>query len=131
MPEPLGATRSHAATCGRSVTAPAQMVACAGVRCGDVASTGTLDASSAEGRGGQVEVRGDRVTLGRDSRIDASGATGGGILHLLDDGLVGRGGLQRQLAGQQKVAGIAVGDFDQIAAVAQIQYIIFQNDFHC
>ena len=58
------------------------------------------------------------------------GAAGGGGLHLFNDGLVGQRGLQRQLAGQQKVAAVAVGHLDDIAAVAQIGYVFFQNYFH-
>jgi len=58
------------------------------------------------------------------------GAAGGCILHLLDDSLVGLSCLHRQLARQQEIAGVTVGNFDQIAAVAQIHYIVLQNDFH-
>ena len=60
----------------------------------------------------------------------SSGAASSGSLHLLDDGLVGQGGLQRQLAGQQKVAAVAVGDFHHVSAVAQIGYVFLQNHFH-
>ena len=59
-----------------------------------------------------------------------SGAAGGGGLHLVDDRLVRCGGLQRQLAGQQEIAAVAIGHLDDIAAVAQVSYVFFQNDFH-
>ncbi len=58
------------------------------------------------------------------------GTTRGGCLHLLDDSLVRQGGLQRQLAGQQEVAAVAVGHLDYIAAVAQVGYVFFQDHFH-
>jgi hypothetical protein len=57
-------------------------------------------------------------------------ASAGGILHLLDDSLVGQGSLHCQLARQQEIAAVAVGHFDQIAAVAQVNYIFLQNYFH-
>jgi len=43
-----------------------------------VASSGTLDASSASGNGGKIVVSGAQVLLDAGSRTDASGATGGG-----------------------------------------------------
>jgi len=45
---------------------------------GVVANSGTLDASSATGKGGGVRVLGDKVGLFDGTRIDASGASGGG-----------------------------------------------------
>ena len=52
------------------------------------------------------------------------------MLHLLDDGLVGLSSLHGQLAGQQKIAAVAVGDLHHFAAVAEIDYVFLQNDFH-
>jgi len=62
--------------------------------------------------------------------FSVAGAAVGGILHLLDDSLVGQGSLHCQLARQQEIAAVAVGHFDQIAAVAQVNYIFLQNYFH-
>ncbi len=45
---------------------------------GTVVNAGTLDASNPNGKGGTVEVLGDKVGLATTSVIDASGKTGGG-----------------------------------------------------
>lgn len=45
---------------------------------GDTFNSGSLDTSSAEGNGGQIQVLGDRVAIIGDANIDASGKTGGG-----------------------------------------------------
>jgi hypothetical protein len=39
---------------------------------------GRLDATSVGGKGGQVDVLGDRVAVMNDAQIDVSGTTGGG-----------------------------------------------------
>lgn len=48
---------------------------------GIVAVGGEIDATNADGRGGRVEITGERVTL-REARIDASGTTGGGEVYI-------------------------------------------------
>jgi hypothetical protein len=45
-------------------------------------------------------------------------------------GLVGGGSLQGQLARQQEIAAVALGDLHHVSAVAEICYVFFQNDFH-
>ncbi|MDQ7970776.1 MAG: filamentous hemagglutinin N-terminal domain-containing protein, partial [Oxalicibacterium faecigallinarum] len=52
---------------------------------GTVTNSGTLNASSAEGKGGYVEVTGARVGILDGSVVDASGATGGGTVLLGGD----------------------------------------------
>ncbi len=47
---------------------------------GIVANRGTLDASSASGKGGSIQVLGDKVGLFDGTRINASGDTGGGTV---------------------------------------------------
>src|SRR5215471_8316059 len=59
-----------------------------------------------------------------------SRATDSRLFHLFDHGLVGRGGLNGQLARQQVVAAVAFGNLDHVAAMAQLGNIFFQNDFH-
>src|SRR5271156_4597241 len=51
-------------------------------------------------------------------------------LHLHDDGLVPRSGLDGQLARQEKIAPISFGNLHHIAARSQLAYIFFENDFH-
>jgi hypothetical protein len=46
---------------------------------------GKLDATSAGGKGGQVDVLGDRVAVLNDAQIDVSGATGGGTIRVGGD----------------------------------------------
>ena len=53
-----------------------------------------------------------------------------GALHLLDDGLVAGGGFDGELSGQQVVAAVAVGYLDDVAAVAELVYVFFEDDFH-
>ena len=48
----------------------------------------------------------------------------------LDHLLVARGREQRQLARQQVVARVAVGDFHQLAAPPEVVDVFSQNDFH-
>ncbi|QQS08001.1 MAG: filamentous hemagglutinin N-terminal domain-containing protein [Phycisphaerales bacterium] len=48
---------------------------------GIVAVGGEIDATNGDGRGGRVEITGERVTL-RDAQIDASGTTGGGEVYV-------------------------------------------------
>lgn len=52
---------------------------------GTVTNSGTLNVSSAEGKGGYVEVSGARVGVLDGSVVDASGATGGGTVLLGGD----------------------------------------------
>jgi filamentous hemagglutinin family protein len=49
---------------------------------GTVTVDAGLDASSATGMGGKIEVLGDTVTLTDNAEVDASGATGGGTVHI-------------------------------------------------
>ena len=51
-------------------------------------------------------------------------------LHLLDDGLVGGVGLDGELVGAAGNCGHSLGDLHHVAAVAEVVYIFFQNDFH-
>ena len=46
---------------------------------------GRLEATSSSGKGGQVDVLGDRVAVTNDAQIDVSGATGGGKIHVGGD----------------------------------------------
>ncbi len=54
-----------------------------------------------------------------------------GGLHLLDHGLVGRRRFNRQLARQQIVAPVTVGNLHHIAAMSKLVDVFLQNDFHC
>lgn len=47
---------------------------------GGVNVTGTLDAASATGMGGQIALTGQEITLGSTARLKADGATGGGAV---------------------------------------------------
>ena len=47
---------------------------------GQTLVSGSIDASSASGKGGSIQVLGDKVGLFDGTRIDASGATGGGTV---------------------------------------------------
>jgi len=49
---------------------------------GQVHVGGTLDASAAAGTGGRIDVLGDRLTLDHGATLDASGALGGGAIHV-------------------------------------------------
>src|SRR5579872_4951856 len=51
-------------------------------------------------------------------------------LHLLDDSFVCAAGLDGDLARQQEIAAISFGDLHDVAAMAKLFYIFFQNDFH-
>src|SRR5438132_1361854 len=51
-------------------------------------------------------------------------------LHLRNDRTISIGGLDGQLAGQQKIASIPLRDLYHVAAMAEIVYVFFQNDFH-
>jgi hypothetical protein len=48
----------------------------------------------------------------------------------LDVLLVALGRRQRQLAGEQIVPGVAVGDLHDLAALAQVIHVLSENDFH-
>lgn len=52
------------------------------LRSGVVNQAGLIDASSLVSRGGRVLLEGDNLTLAAGSRIDATGATGGGTVHV-------------------------------------------------
>ncbi|MEJ1355336.1 MAG: filamentous hemagglutinin N-terminal domain-containing protein [Candidatus Sedimenticola sp. (ex Thyasira tokunagai)] len=52
---------------------------------GDVYNSGTLDAVSGSGQGGDIDVLGDRVAITSDAQIDASGTTGGGNVRIGGD----------------------------------------------
>ena len=65
---------------------------------GTVQLSGTLDASSAQGQGGRIEVQGGEIQL-RGATLDASGATGGGLIHV-------GGGWQGQDATLRNAAGL-------------------------
>ena len=54
----------------------------------------------------------------------------GELLLALDLLLVVLGHQQRQLARQQVVARVAVGDLDDVAAAAEVVDVLSQNDFH-
>jgi hypothetical protein len=54
----------------------------------------------------------------------------GELLLALDLPLVGVGDGERQLARQQVVARVAVGDLDDVAALAQVVYVVPENHFH-
>lgn len=58
------------------------------------------------------------------------GAPNRGVLHLLDDGLVSGRGFDRQVPGQQKIATVALGNFDDISTMAEVLDVFLQNDFH-
>ncbi len=75
---------------------------------GSAMISGTLDVSSADATGGSVTVTADSITL-QHARIDASGATGGGIV-LLGGGAQGQGPLPR--ARQLQVGADAVVNAD-------------------
>ncbi|UAY74303.1 YDG domain-containing protein [Pseudoxanthomonas sp. X-1] len=49
---------------------------------GQVHVSGRLDASSATGQGGRIDVLGQQLRLDGGARLDASGATGGGAIHV-------------------------------------------------
>ncbi|WP_431635651.1 YDG domain-containing protein [Dyella sp. KULCS107] len=49
---------------------------------GQVNVSGQLDASSASGKGGRIDLLGDRLVLDGGARLDASGALGGGAIHV-------------------------------------------------
>src|SRR5260370_7789629 len=59
-----------------------------------------------------------------------SGAAHRGLLHLLDHGLVGLRGFNGELAREQVIAAIALGNFDHVAAVAPLGTTFFEHDFH-
>ncbi len=52
---------------------------------GQATVAGHVDASSAQGRGGDLLLQGQRILLGRTALLDASGATGGGLLRVGGD----------------------------------------------
>ncbi|NDG42000.1 MAG: filamentous hemagglutinin N-terminal domain-containing protein [Betaproteobacteria bacterium] len=54
--------------------------ALASLQAGVIRNSGRLDASSLVSRGGKIMLEGDDITLAAGSRLDASGATGGGTV---------------------------------------------------
>ena len=50
-----------------------------------LAVNGTLDASSSTGKGGTIDVFGDRVGLFGNALVNANGATGGGSIRIGGD----------------------------------------------
>jgi filamentous hemagglutinin family protein len=52
---------------------------------GQATVAGLVDASSAQGRGGDLLLQGRRILLGSTALLDASGATGGGLLRVGGD----------------------------------------------
>ncbi|MBP7242374.1 MBG domain-containing protein, partial [Amaricoccus sp.] len=75
---------------------------------GEVAISGRLDASAAHGKGGSVEVTGDRLRLA-GATIDASGAAGGGEINL-GGGLRGEGPLPRARLTEADAASVISAD---------------------
>jgi len=61
---------------------------------GAVNVSGRIDVSSAQGQGGTASVTGDHVRLAAGARIDATGATGGGAIHV-GGSWQGQGGLKQ------------------------------------
>src|SRR5579884_2985768 len=51
-------------------------------------------------------------------------------LHLLDDSLVGAACFNGKLARQKEIAAVSFGDFHDLAAMAELFDIFFENDFH-
>jgi filamentous hemagglutinin family protein len=68
-----------------------------GMRAGQVVVQGTLDASSATGRGGEIVATADTVLVGDGARVEASGATGGGTI-AIGGGWEGGGGIAEATA---------------------------------
>ena len=64
---------------------------------GVVQTTGTLDVSAASGKGGIISVTGDKILVGDNARLDASGAKGGGEIYV-GGGWQGSGELSRATA---------------------------------
>ncbi|NDG64559.1 MAG: filamentous hemagglutinin N-terminal domain-containing protein, partial [Planctomycetes bacterium] len=60
-------------------------IAARGGKDGVVAVNGTLDASSSTGKGGTVDIFGDRVGLFGNALVNANGATGGGSVRIGGD----------------------------------------------
>src|SRR5690348_10706608 len=51
-------------------------------------------------------------------------------LHLLDNRLIGAARFDGELARQQEIAAKTFGDLHDVAAMAKLFYVFFQNDFH-
>ena len=73
-----------------------------------------------------VELPDQRFSL----RLLLRGLAKGRRLHLFNDGLVGRRGLQGELLRKQVVAAVTVGHLHHIAAMAELVDVFFKNDFH-
>ena len=68
-----------------SGTIVGKSIAARGGKGGVLAVNGTLDASSNTGKGGTIDVFGDRVGLFGDALVNANGATGGGSIRIGGD----------------------------------------------
>ena len=68
-----------------SGTIVGKSIAARGGKGGVLAVNGTLDASSSTGKGGTIDVFGDRVGLFGDALVNANGATGGGSVRIGGD----------------------------------------------
>ncbi len=81
----------------------------------------------------RVKLRTDGLELGNELLslcLLSGGAARSSGFHLFDNGFVGQSSLQGQLARQQEIAAVAVSHLHDIAAVAEVGYVFFQNDFH-
>jgi hypothetical protein len=79
-----------------------------------------------DGQFERVEPRGDG--LGRAALFQV--ARFGNLAFAFNPLAIGICGRQGELARQQKVAGVAVGDLDDLAALAQVLDVVSQNDVH-
>ncbi len=68
-----------------SGTIVGKSIAARGGKGGVLAVNGTLDASSSTGKGGTIDIFGDRVGLFGDALVNANGATGGGSIRIGGD----------------------------------------------
>jgi len=69
----------------RSAHADGGVIVLDGGDSGTLAVTGTLNASSSAGRGGEIDIRGRKIRLGRKSLVKASGSAGGGDIRIGGD----------------------------------------------
>ncbi|MFN5048706.1 YDG domain-containing protein [Roseateles sp.] len=91
---------------------------------GSVQLRGTLDAGSAQGQGGRIEVQGRDISL-QGANLEASGATGGGLIHV-------GGGWQGQDASLRNAQTLKVGASSTARADAREQgrggEVVFWSD---
>ena len=81
----MGSGDFYATAMDLSGTIIGKSIEARGGKGGVVAVSGTLDASSATGKGGQIDVFGDRVGLFGKANVNANGATGGGSVRIGGD----------------------------------------------